>query len=317
MFKKESKLEPEKKKWSSNIFSTVKNIFIILILLQFVPSAITNLKKYYKKAITPTTYVGKLNIKGVISDSTFHVKKIKSFLKDPEIKALLVKIESPGGTPGSSQAIYEELKKFRKEKPVVVLVENLCASGAYYVACAADQIYSPASALVGSIGVYLQVPNVKDLLEKWNIKFKFIQSGKFKTTGNPLKDLTAEEADYLQELADQNYIQFVNDVSESRKLNSKESDIWANGKIFIASKAKDLKLIDQIGTLSDAEIAIKELAKIDTEIKFVTPKRKPSLMRIFTSDDENGDEDSDFASKSANFLHAVYLNLMNKQNTSI
>ncbi|MBU4269966.1 signal peptide peptidase SppA [Candidatus Dependentiae bacterium] len=310
-------METENKKWSKSIFTTIKNIFIIIILLQFVPSAISNIKKYYNKAVTPTTYVGKLNIKGVISDSTFYVKKIKSFLKDPEIKALLVKIECPGGTPGSSQAIYEELKKFKKEKPVVVLVENLCASGAYYVASAADQIISPASALIGSIGVYLQVPNVKELLDKWNIKFKFIQSGKFKTTGNPLKELTGEEESYLQELADQNYTQFVADVANSRNLDAKNSNIWANGQIFIATKAKELKLIDKIGTLTDAENAIKELAKIDTEIKFITPKRQTGLIRMFTADDENGDDDSDFASKSANFLHAVYSNLMNKQNNLI
>ena len=232
-----------------NNFSTIiKNLFFLLLILQFLPSVFYNLKKQVEKAIQPKTSIGRLNITGAITSSDFYVKQIKKFLKDDDIKALLVKVESPGGVPGSSQAVFEELKKFKKQKPVVVLVENLCASGAYYIAAAADKIIAPASSMVGSIGVYLQLPNLKELAEKWNIKFKFIKSGKFKTTGNPLKDLTDEEERYLQNLADENYYQFIKDVSDARNIDIKENEIWANGKIFLATQAKELSLIDKIGT---------------------------------------------------------------------
>ncbi|KKP22485.1 MAG: Signal peptide peptidase SppA, 36K type [candidate division TM6 bacterium GW2011_GWF2_28_16] len=300
----------------NNIFSIIKNIFIVLILLQFVPSAIYNIKKAFTKYTQPKALVGQINISGVITDSTFYVKNIKKFLRDPEIKALFVKIECPGGTPGSSQAVYEELKKFKEEKPVVVLVENLCASGAYYIACAANQIISPASSLIGSIGVYMQVPNVKELLDKWNIKFKFIKTGKFKTVGNPLEDINSEEINYLQELSNENYNQFTKDVAVSRKLDIKNVNIWADGQVFLATKALKLNLIDQIGSFTDAENTIKKLANIETEIKFVQAQKKHGLLSLLTQDDDN-DQDLSLSSKIATFLHEVYLNLVNKSNITI
>jgi len=307
-------LETNNKK--NNIFSIIKNIFIVLILLQFVPSAIYNIKKAFTKYTQPKALVGQINISGVITDSTFYVKNIKKFLRDPEIKALFVKIECPGGTPGSSQAVYEELKKFKEEKPVVVLVENLCASGAYYIACAANQIISPASSLIGSIGVYMQVPNVKELLDKWNIKFKFIKTGKFKTVGNPLEDINSEEINYLQELSNENYNQFTKDVAVSRKLDIKNVNIWADGQVFLATKALKLNLIDQIGSFTDAENTIKKLANIETEIKFVQAQKKHGLLSLLTQDDDN-DQDLSLSSKIATFLHEVYLNLVNKSNITI
>lgn len=302
----------------NNFFSIIKNVFIVLILLQFVPSAIYNIKKAFTKYTQPKTLVGQMNITGVIADSTFYVKNIRKFLHDPEIKALLVKVECPGGTPGSSQAVYEELKKFKEEKPVIVLVENLCASGAYYIASAANHIISPASSLIGSIGVYMQVPNVKELLDKWNIKFKFIKTGKFKTAGNPLEDqLTTEEINYLQELSNQNYEQFTKDVAASRKLDIKKVNIWADGQIFLATKALKLNLIDSIGSFTDAENTIKKLANIETEIKFVQAKKKHGLLSLLTQDDDENGQELGMSAKIANFLHEVYLNLVNKSNITI
>lgn len=294
--------------------SVIKNVFFLLLILQFLPSIFSNFRKHIMKSIKPKTEVGRLNISGAIVSSDFYVKQIKKFLKNDDIKALLVKVESPGGVPGSSQIVFEELKKFRKHKPVVVLVENICASGAYYIASAADKIIAPASSMVGSIGVYLQLPNFKELAEKWNIKFKFIKSGKFKTTGNPLKDLTAEEERYLQNLADENYYQFIKDVSDARGIDINENEIWANGKVFLASQAKEINLVDQIGTLTDAENVIKELAAIKTEIKFVTPKKATGLMKFFNPDAD--DAEQSLASNIAVFVHDTYLNLKTVFNLS-
>ncbi len=300
------------KKKSSNIFSIIKNVFIIFILLQFIPGVISQLKKAFTEYTTPKTHVGQINIAGIISDSSFYVKKIKNFLKNDDIKALLVRIESPGGIPGSCQAIYEELKKFNDKKPVVALVENVCASGAYYVASAATKIISPASSLIGSIGVYLQLPNVKKLLEKWDIKFKFIQSGKFKTAGSPFQDLTIEDEEYFQNLANENYNQFIKDVANSRKLNLNSHKTWADGKIFLATQAQKLNLIDEIGSQTDAENLIKEIANIDTDIKLVKARKKRTIWSMLTQEQDDDDQDFGMSAKFADFLYQTYLNLINK-----
>jgi protease IV len=303
-----------KKTKKMDFFSILKTLFMILIILQFAPMIFTNLRKYFKDIIVPKTQVGQLTLKGMIADSSFYVKKINKFLKDPEIKALLLKIDSPGGLPGSSQAIFNEINKFKKEKPVVVLVENVCASGAYYVACASSYIIATPSALIGSVGVLMQLPNVKDLMENWKIRFKYIQSGKYKTAGSPLKDWTPEELVYLQELADQNYEQFTKDVAQSRNLELKNLSTWADGKVFLGVQALKLKLIDEIGTYQQAVDQLKKLAKIETEIKFVHPKKPISWMQFLKGDeDDDSSESSDFSSKTANFLHSVYTKFLVKE----
>lgn len=300
-----------------NFTSVIKNIFYLLLILQFAPMIFTNLKHHFTKAITPKTYVGKLNISNLITDSTFYVKKIKKFYKDDDIVALFLKIDCPGGTPGASQAVFEEIKRFKEKKPVVVLTENVCASGGYYMAAAASKIVAPASALVGSIGVYMQIPNVKELLNKWNINFNIVQSGEFKTAGSPLKKVVPKEIEYLQNLSDENYKQFTKDMAEARNLDLKKDNIWANGKVFLATKGKELGLIDVIGSQSKAEEVLKELADIKTEIKFVTPKRPTGLMKLFGKEDEEDGDGQSFSSGISNFLSNVfyktYLNLSHVQ----
>ncbi len=308
-------------KKKSNFTTIIKNIFYLLLILQFAPMIFTNLKHHFTKAITPKTYVGRLNIRNLITDSTFYVKKIKKFYKDDDIVALFLKIDCPGGTPGASQAVFEEIKRFREKKPVVVLTENVCASGGYYMAAAASKIVAPPSAMVGSIGVYMQIPNIKKLLDKWNIKFNFVQSGEYKTVGNPLKEVAPKDIQYLQTLSNESYKQFTKDMAEARNLDLNKEKIWANGKVFLATEGKKLGLIDVIGSQSKAEEVLKELADIKTEIKFVTPKRPSGLMRFFISETDQEENEQNFSSGIANFLsnvlHKTYLNLGSKQNISV
>ncbi len=301
------------KKRTGGFFTLIKNLFILLLFLQFAPMIFVNIKNYFQELIVPKSQVGQLNIKGLISDSTFYVKNIQKFLKDPQVKALFIKIDSPGGLPGSSQAIFNELNIFKKEKPIVVLVENVCASGGYYIASASNHIIASSCALVGSIGVLLQLPNVKELLENWKIKFKYIQSGKFKTAGSPLKDSTPEELAYLQKLSDGNYDQFTKDVAQSRKISLTQSKTWADGKVFLGIEAKKINLIDEIGSLQNAKDAIKKLAKIEDEIKFVLPKRPTGIMRLFAGEEDDADySGSDFSCQVATFLHNVYTKFIGK-----
>ncbi|MBD3273587.1 signal peptide peptidase SppA [Candidatus Dependentiae bacterium] len=314
-------MEKNNNKKNKSFSSILKNIFFLLIILQFAPIIFNNIKTYFKKAVTPKTYVGKLTIRDLITDSSFYVKNIKKFYKNDEIKALFLKIDCPGATPGASQAVFEEINRFKEKKPVIVLTENVCASGGYYMAAAANKIIAPASALIGSIGVYLQIPNVKELLNKWNIKFNLIQSGEYKTAGNPFKESDPKEIKYLQSLSDQNYKQFVKDMAKARNLNIAKEKVWANGKVFLATKAKRLKLIDEIGSQSKAEEILKELANIKTKIKFLKPKRPTGLMKLLVGNDELEGQGQGFSSKLANFFsnlfYKIYLNISSKENVGI
>jgi protease-4 len=304
----------EKKTKTNSFFGVLKNLFILLIFLQFAPTIVSNLKEQITEAISPKTHIGHITIKGMLSNSTFYVKKIREFHKDETIKALLLKIDCPGGLPGSAQAIFNELQYFKKDKPIVTLTENICTSAAYYIAAASNCIIAPASALVGGIGVFLQIPNVKELLEHWKITFQFIQKGEYKTAGSPLKDQTPAELTYLQGLADGNYVQFTKDVATSRNILLKQEKIWANGKVFLGTEGKRLGLIDVIGSYQEAEDAIKKLAKIPTseEIKLIAPKRPSPFARLFGGDEDYGSS-SELSSKTASFLHDVYAKFFEKQ----
>lgn len=279
-------MEPSRPTKSDLFFKYLKNVFWVLLILQFAPGFVGNLVTGISDSLVHKEHIGQLTINGMISDSTFYVKNIRRFAKDRDIKGLLIRIESPGGYPGSAQAVFQELQKFAKEKPVVVFVENMAASAAYYVACAADKIISTPSAAVGSVGVFCELPNYKELLDSWKVKFRYVQSGAYKTAGSPVADLSEKELLYLQELSDDTYHQFVNDVAQSRSLDPALHTIWANGKTMTGNQALALNLVDDLGSWSDALAAIKELAKIEGKMKLVQAKRKKSLMNLFMQGDE-------------------------------
>jgi protease-4 len=204
----------------------------------------------------------------------------------------MIQIECPGGTSGSCQALYNEILCLKKEnpKPVVVYSDNMCASGGYYIACAADYIVSSPSALIGSIGNYVGFFKIKELAEHFRIKYNIRQSGKFKTLSNPLTDITPEMNEFLQSVSDDIYSQFKNDVAARRKLSLKDEDKWANGKFFSGKQALALGLIDEIGSEYNAIKKLRELALIekDKKIEWVKPKPK-SIFAQFLETEEDDD----------------------------
>lgn len=295
-------------------YGALKILFLLLIIIQLIPMVFNNLKKAVKEIIQPKVSVGHLTIKGFIGDSSFCVRKIRSFVKNPEIKALLIKINSPGGMPGSSQAIFNELSKFKEKKPVVVLVENVCASAAYYIAAASNSIIASPSSLVGSIGNFAQLPNVKGLMDDWKIKFRFIKSGKYKVAGNPFTESSKEEIEYLQHLSDDIYEQFISDVAKSRNLKKTDQIQWADGRVFTGIQALKLKLIDQTGSIDEAITEIKRLAEIpeEEEIRFIK-HRAPSEIMKFLKGEEDSEDDSYFSSFMAGVFSSVIDKILKKQ----
>lgn len=295
-------------------FYYVKNMFWVLLVLQFAPFVVSGIKDAISTGLHPKTEIGHLKIKNVLTDSGFYIKQIEKFYKNDSIKGLIITINSPGGMPGTAQAIFTEIKKFKQKKPVIVVVENLCASAAYYIAAPANKIICNPSSLVGSVGVLLELPNVKELLDSWKIRFNYVQSGKYKTAGSPLKPVISEETEYLQKLSDNTYAQFIKDVAQSRSLSEKDSAKWADGKIFTGTQALALKLVDRFGTIQDGIDEIKKMAKIEGEVKLVHPKRPSTIYRLLNSgEDEDYEIESSASTKVATFASDVYSKFMQQQ----
>ena len=201
---------------------------------------------------------------GLLAQATvtpeYMIEQFVAAERNPGVRAILIRVNSGGGSSAASQEIFEELKKVKK--PVVVSVGDVCASGAYYISCAADKIVANRSSAVGSIGVILQVPNFEELYKKLGIDYTTIKQGKYKDAGSTDRQLTEEEKALLEEQTFRIYEQFIQDVAESRSLPVEKVKDIATGWVYLGTEAKGLGLIDVIGTYKDAEIIAAELGGI-------------------------------------------------------
>lgn len=279
-----------KKSFLSSLYTLLKVIFFGFMLLQFIPLFIVNIKDTVDDMVSVKSLVGLLVIDGEMTSARGYCKLLEKFEKNENIRALILYFDAaPGGYPGTSQMLFQEVLRFKTKKPVVAVVENMCASGAYYMASAADKIIATPSAQIGSIGVAMRIPNVKELLDTWHVKHVLVQSGTYKMAGDPRKEITAEDLVYLQKLSDDTQVQFIRDVAEQRSLSIEKSFEWADGKCFTGNQALALSLIDQVGTYRDGIESAKMLAGIKDEVKIVSlTKSKNMLQRAFA-----GDEDDD------------------------
>ena len=293
-----------KRSVSESLWRFVKITFVSLLILSFVPSVITGLKTSFDDAVSTKSHVGLISVQGMISDASVYTKQIEAFRKSDDVKGLILRINSPGGYSGSSEVVYRELLKFSKAKPVVAVIENVGASGAYYIAAAAHTIIASPMALVGSIGAVMELANIQRLLERFDVSVKYVQAGKFKTTGSMVKELTPEELAYLQRLSDDLYIHFMQDIAVARELKPEEHTQWADGQIFTGHQALKLGLIDALGSMSDGIDALKKLAKVDGEIKMVHIKRQSGLMKMVLGDYDD-DDGIDLATPIAGFMQRV------------
>jgi protease IV len=195
------------------------------------------------------------------------IEQLRSAEGNPSVKAILLRVNSGGGSAAASQEIYEELKKITK--PVVVSVGDVCASGAYYISCAADKIIANRTSSVGSIGVILQVTNLEELYKKLGIQYTTIKQGKYKDVGSSSRPLSAEEEKLLEEQTFKIYDQFINDVAVSRKLSVEKVEEIATGWVYLGTEALELGLIDGIGTYRDAERIAAGLGGIKGEPRII------------------------------------------------
>ncbi|MBN2338727.1 MAG: signal peptide peptidase SppA [Acidobacteria bacterium] len=217
-----------------------------------------------------------LELTGTISDSTEFVEQLKDYGNRPGVRAVVVRIDSPGGGVAATQEIYEAILKFREDsgKKVVVSMASVAASGGYYIACASDRIFANRGTITGSIGVIAQWYNYGELLRWARMQDVVIKSGSLKDAGSGSRPLTEEEKAYFQSLIDNMYGQFVADVARGRRLPEEEVRALADGRVYTGQEARENHLIDEIGTYQDAIDAAAKLAGISGSPKILKPVRK-------------------------------------------
>lgn len=267
--------KPEDKKFQKILTTTAVGLAMVPIMHR----AVTKVKNMVK------TQVGVIEVKGGIFSAEQYIKQLHEFRANPNIAGLLLKIDSPGGAPGAAEAFHNELKLFREKKPVVALVENICASAAYYIASACDYIISNPSSIVGSIGVYMPLTYFEGLPQEYTLGFngsiatindQTVQAGEYKRVGNPFKPLTDKERAYIQNHIDEAYDIFTTTVADNRGFALEERSTWAEGRIFNGKKALSMGLIDEIGSISNARIILHHLitkkgGMVRSDIRFVKP----------------------------------------------
>lgn len=224
--------------------------------------------------------VGIIEIKGVISDSKDIIAHLKQFREDDSIKAIVLRIDSPGGSVGPSQEIFREVRKTIGQKKVITSMGTIAASGGYYVAAGTDGIVANPGTITGSIGVIMGFTNFEELIKKIGLVPIVIKSGKYKDTGSPVRQMTEDEEKILQNFVQRIHMQFVKAIAEGRKMDVQKVKSIADGRIFSGEEAKDLGLVDRLGNLDDAIEWAGRLGGIKGKISTVyAPEKKYSLLR--------------------------------------
>lgn len=205
---------------------------------------------------------------GSSADSSRIMKAIRTAAKRPDIKAVVVRINSPGGTAVAAQEIGIELDKLRKTgKPVVTSMGDVCASGGYWIACSSDYIVANGTTLTGSIGAIMETTNLEGLYDKLGIKQEVFKSGKHKDIGSATREITPQEREILQAVVSDSYTQFLNQVKKGRqgKIDPPELEDIADGRVFTGETAVQLGLVDSLGNYYDAVKQAEDMAGITEE----------------------------------------------------
>jgi protease IV len=215
-----------------------------------------------------------VSIKGVIADSKAVVEQLKKYRQDNRVKAIILRIDSPGGSTAGSQEIYREVQKTSSKKKVVASMGNVAASGGYYVALGANKIVANPASLTGSIGVIIQFSNLKALLNKIGVSQEAVKSGPYKDIGSPVRDMKPEERTLLEGVIKNVHQQFIEVVVKGRKLSREQVEKIADGRIFTGEQAKALGLVDELGSFEDAVELTKKMVGLSGEVKLIYPEKK-------------------------------------------
>jgi protease-4 len=222
--------------------------------------------------------VALVHVEGPIFEAKSAVDEIKEYLSDSSIKAIIVRVDSPGGGVAASQEIFASVKRAASEKSVVVSMGSVAASGGYYISAPATRILANPGTITGSIGVILEIPNVEGLMDKVGVRTEVIKSGKHKDLASAFRTMSDEDRRVLQNVIDDVYEQFIEDVAAARDLGVDEVRGMADGRIYTGRQALELGLIDELGGLEEAIKRSAELTGIEGEPQVVTKEEEFSLL---------------------------------------
>jgi len=225
-----------------------------------------------------------VEVKGVIAQSSGVIEELQQYVDDKDVKAIILRIDSPGGGVGPSQEIYREVMKIRPKKKVVTSMGSVAASGGYYIASASDLIVANPGTITGSIGVIMQFSNFEEVLKKIGIKGVVLKSGEHKDIGSPFREMTPEEKRIMQEVLDNVHQQFIQAVADGRKLDRAKVAEIADGRILTGEQAKNLGLVDQMGNLQDAIEITAKMVGISGRPNVIHPKRRLSIWELLMRD---------------------------------
>jgi protease-4 len=226
-----------------------------------------------------------VEVEGMILDVDDVVRELRRHRENPLVRAVVIRINSPGGVVGPTQEIHQALMRIREAgKPVVASLGAVAASGGYYIAVAADQIFANPGTLTGSIGVIMQLANVDTLLKKVGVDYIVVKAGQFKDIGNFSRPMSPEERRVLQTLLDDVHGQFIQAVADGRKLDAAAVRQFADGRIFSGAQAHGLRMIDAIGTLEDAVNRAASLAGLPVPPKVIQPRRRFSVFDLLRTE---------------------------------
>jgi protease-4 len=232
--------------------------------------------------------IGVVEVIGLIASSSRTIEQLHSFRDDDSVKAIVLRVDSPGGGVGPSQEIHDEVRQLVSVKPVVVSMGSAAASGGYYIAAPADLIVANPGTITGSIGVIMEFTNIQDLLEKIGLRSQVVKSGDHKDIGSPVRPMTDEDRAILQSLIDDVHGQFISAVAEGRELDPQVVRELADGRIFTGRQAKEMGLVDELGGLQVAIRKAAELGGIEGEPAVIyPPKEKPGLMDFLIEESLN------------------------------
>jgi protease-4 len=258
-------------------------ILTVLLILLVVAAFLSGAMMLVLKLTSPGTTlsfgekIGVVSIEGTISASQAIAAEVEKFKKDDGIKAILLRIDSPGGAVGPTQEIYREVRKAAQTKTVVASLGTVAASGGYYVASAANKVVANPGTITGSIGVLMEFFRVEELLAKVGITLEVLKSGEFKDIGSPTRKLTERDREILQGLIQEIQQQFVEAVAEGRGLSQEAVRAIADGRIFSGARAKELGLVDELGNFQDAVELAKKEAGIKGDVSLVYPRKRVGL----------------------------------------
>jgi len=227
-----------------------------------------------------------VDVKGIITQSLEVIEKIQQYAEDEGVKAIILRVDSPGGGVGPSQEIYREIMRVRSNsmKKVVTSMGSVAASGGYYIASASDFIVANPGTITGSIGVIMEFTNFEELLKKIGIKGMVVKSGEHKDTGSPFREMTPEERRIMQEVLDNVHEQFIQAVADGRKLDRSKVAEIADGRILTGEQAKNLGLVDELGNLQDTIDITAKMVGIVGKPNVLYPKKKFSIWGLLTRD---------------------------------